>query len=248
MNDERGNTLILVLITILLLLVVVFGFFAGINAFKFDFFTTKQDSQTQIKTENKMSQRTEAQPTPVDLAESVQSLTAYLIKIFKGDIEFSDPFKSEVPTYSPQSIRFPHGNVRMVVYKYIPGQVMNAGYEGGKWTIDMNAWVNYLSSLKIGQTTAKRVGFWGEDKAESPILVKQMGGKIYGVYDTSFKPAATCSRNYDTYDKVNKQIIIIHADTDCKGIVYLKNSATFEFSQGRLDYFTEVEKVLDSIK
>jgi hypothetical protein len=193
------------------------------------------------------------QPTPtakilpkIDTSKSIDLLSAELTKIFRGEIEFSDPYNNGVSSYS-KNVEFPSGMVMLVVYKYTPGQIMLAGYEGGtRWNIHMDAWVGYLSSLKMGQVSARRVDYWEESDKELPILVKRLGTKLYGIYDSSFKPAGTCSRNFVTYDQTNKQIVTISANTGCGEVTFPADSATFNFPMNHLEYLNKVEGVINS--
>jgi hypothetical protein len=101
----------------------------------------------------------------------------------------------------------PWMNLNVVSYKYKKGGSFQNGYEGLKWTVELDKEVNSFLSLKEGIQIADMLGTLGDEKV--PVELKEIGTKNYAIYNTFFKPAGNWTRHYMTFDSKNSRVIFI---------------------------------------
>lgn len=184
-----------------------------------------QKLENQLQSDEELS----LQPTKVPTATPNSTLKDFeneLVNVFSGTAIYQQSDNSltndgvnlssaKLETYLSKDFElgYADGQYHALVraYKYTPGLKYENGYEGGRWVIDMDKWVSFLTKSKLGrQFGIVYDDYWGEtNQYEKEYDVTLLGNRKFVISDLFFQPAASWDYQYQTYDTKNKQIIIV---------------------------------------
>jgi cbb3-type cytochrome oxidase subunit 3 len=166
---------------------------------------TKEDKQDMAakNIEDKKAKFTsflETNKTEVTIKNVLENRARYNKKIGNIDI-YQKNIESLNPTNNPWF------SIGIVSYKYNKGGSFQDGYEGLKWTVELDKEVNAFLSLKEDVQVSNMLGHLGDEKVT--VELRKIGINNYAVYDTFFKPGANWTRYYMTFDSKNSRVIFI---------------------------------------
>lgn len=168
-----------------------------------------------------------------------QEIEKVLDGVYQGKTEFE---KTKIPefTYSTNNEK---PEIKILVYKYIPGNtVFQEGYEGFNWTRDLAKDVNEFKKLKPGVQQAHfYLTSMGSDYTER-IELRKINSKNYAVVDGYFRPSASFTRYYHTYDEKNSQLIYISL------VIPYDASEVVTDNDGKVNYPQEVNIFLQKFE
>jgi hypothetical protein len=194
-------------------------------------------------------------PTPtVYYYGSLDDLKPEFEKVFAGSIQYiseeSSYSDSKKPAFYYKSPEIPYGyktktsDVTVEAFKYTPGYTYQHAYEGGKWTMDMDAWVSSLTNQSEGKYHGVVYDdYWGNTiQQPSDYRVAMFGKKKYVVSSVSFTPGGIWDTKYQTYDAKNKQIVVITVT-----FASSNKSGTLSENPDVQSIFRQIESLLEEI-
>jgi len=230
MLNAKATKVIPLLVILFLILLPAGGFFLGTNYQK-NINIGESGSQVKANPKKALSDKyliaSGSAEYATAKATAIKNLKGKLLEIYSGKVSLKHGNFDKVDSYNWSTsipylqILFPVNAVNdfevvengftisVSVYKYLPGQKVDAGYEGTTWIIDMDKIVRFLTSTTASTKKAVVFDMGFPHESEQPIEVRSWEIKKYIVYDSGFMPSGTISRAYVSYNSARREIINI---------------------------------------